>query len=424
MTVSSDRAAGALVGLALGEALAVGVSGWTDRVRAVVDVAGVTAAGEFDAVAVCDRVSPPGGDAAGVAAGVLQTTPLALANLGDDESLVTAATAMARRAGGDPRAEQACVLWAIALDRAVREARLDGVHDGLARLDEDGATAWTARLDAAVTKAPGHFAPSESAVSALQGALAAVWQTPTLADQDDCAHLQHALETVLRSGLGRTPGALAGSLLGARWGVSAVPFAWQRLLYGVPGERPADLVRFAVLTATGGLSEESGWPAAPRLADNPAAHHDNEPVAVPVPDDPQLVAGNLAAIRDVQVDAVVSLCQVGSRELPADVEHHHVLLIDAHGANPNCPFVLDQAVEALRVLRGEGKRVFVHCVGAASRTPSVVAGYLVRAQGMPPQEAIDRVSEVLFYPQHNLDFRDWLLSLSPEVDTVGGNPLS
>lgn len=419
MTVSSDRAAGALVGLAVGEVLAAGVPGWTDAVRDVVDVATLTAAGEAEAQAVAARLPGRTGHIPGPAAGLLRTTPLALANLGDDQSLVASATAVSRGSGGDPTAEEACVLWAIALDRAVREGRLDGAHEGASWLDEDEATAWTARLDAAVTNAPGHFADSESVVSVLQGALAAIWQTPTPTDQDDCVHLQHALDTVRRSGLQGVAGAVAGSLLGARWGVSAIPFAWQRLLYGGPGERPADLVRVAVLSASGGLGEESGWPADHQLADNPVAHHNNDPVAVPLPDDPELVAGNLAAIRDVEVDAVVSLCQVGCCELPGDVEHHHVLLIDAHGANPNCRFVLDQAVEALRVLRGEGKRVFVHCVGAASRTPSVVAGYLVRTHGLPPEKAIDRVSEVLFYPQHNLDFRDWLLSLSPGVGTVG-----
>lgn len=410
MTASSDRLAGSLVGLATGAAVASGADGWSEPVRRAVDVASLSAAGNVASAAVVGQATDRAGGQLGPAACLAATTSLALAHLGDDEELVAAARAMSRRVAGGAVLEEACAVWAVAVDRAVRERRLGGAHDAVGLLDADAATAWTARLDAAATHPPEHFR-SPSAVSLVQGALAAVWQTPPAREPDDCVHLQHAVRAATHAGA--DVAALAGSLLGARWGVSAIPFRWRRRLHGPRGRRPADLVRWAVLTATGGVSEESGWPGDHQLADNPEAHHGNAPVAVAVPDDSGLVAGNLAAIRDVEVDAVVSLCQVGCCELPEDVEHHHVLLFDAHGANPNCGFVLDEAVEALRVLRGEGKRVFVHCVGAASRTPSVVAGYLVRAYGLAPEEAIERVGDLLWYPQHNQDFRAWLLASGP-----------
>lgn len=415
---SRDRIAGALVGLAVGEAQAAGSHGWAEATETALAVAAVTATGTDDGEAVAGalRHTDLVGSADGTAmASLVGIVPMALARLGDDEALLDSGPAMAARTGGDLVAGQACGLWAVGLDRAIREGRLDGVVDALELLDPEQATAWTARLDAAATRPPGDVTAT-TPVGALQVALAAVWQTP-VPEGEPCAHLQQALQAAVSGGSGGIVGALAGSLLGARWGLTAVPFAWQRPLRPArdgSDTRTADLVRLAVLTANRGANEDSGWPGTPQLAEHSAATHDNAPVLVALPDDPGVVAGNLAAIRQADVDAVISLCQVGYREVPDAVEHHHVFLVDALDANLNCDFVLDQAVEAVRTLRGEGKRIFVHCVGAASRTPTVVAGYLVREFGLTPEEAIDRVREVLFYPEHNTDFRAWLLSQAPD----------
>jgi len=46
-----------------------------------------------------------------------------------------------------------------------------------------------------------------------------------------------------------TVAAIAGALLGARWGASAVPDAWRRMLHGWPGLRADDLGQLALLTA-------------------------------------------------------------------------------------------------------------------------------------------------------------------------------
>ena len=50
---------------------------------------------------------------------------------------------------GDPLAGEACVLWCVAIDRAVREARLDGIRDGLDLLPKQSRQRWTAWLDRA-----------------------------------------------------------------------------------------------------------------------------------------------------------------------------------------------------------------------------------------------------------------------------------
>ena len=67
---------------------------------------------------------------------LMRTAPVALAHLGDDAAIARAATEVSGLTHGDPLAGEACVLWCIAIDRAVREARLDGVWDGLALLPD------------------------------------------------------------------------------------------------------------------------------------------------------------------------------------------------------------------------------------------------------------------------------------------------
>lgn len=474
----TDRAAGALVGLAAGDALGAPyefaipageidmVGGglgpwapgeWTDDTQMAVCIAEVTAGGQWNPAAIGERFlawladepkdvgiqthrvlsqATSGAElteraqayyhrhptrAAGNGS-LMRTAPVALAFVDDDAARAEAAMAASALTHGDPVAGQACVLWCTAIARAVTDARLDGVWDGLAHLDPRARDAWAQRLREAEAAPPQRFTPNGFVVTALQAAHAAIVHTSVPADRPP-AHLAAALRTAVRIGDDTdTVAAIAGSVLGARWGASALPFAWQRRLHGWPGYHVADLVRLAVLTAQGGRADELGWPAADRLADRRFTADGQPPVAVAVPSDPDVIAGNLAALASVQtsweVDAVVSLCRVGAREVGDGVEHHRFHLVDQPGAHPHVGFVLDQAVEAVRTLRSEDKRVFVHCVGAASRTPTVVTGYLVRDLGRSPAEARDEVAGVLPVSSWNTDFTRWLDELTASYGTT------
>ncbi len=456
----SDRIAGALLGLAAGDALGAGyeftnpradaeigmVGGggfgwqpgeWTDDTQMAICIAEVTATGAVDVEAIGARfldwyatgpkdvgvqtsrvLAAANGDPGRLtdvaarhfaanpqgAAGngsLMRTAPITLANLGDDVAIVESALSVSALTHGDPLAGEACVLWCIAIDRAVREQRLDGVDEGLAHLPSTRRLFWSDRLREARKHAPGSFTPNGFVVTALQAAVAAIEQTPVPHDEP-WRHLPLALESAVRIGHDTdTVAAIAGSLLGARWGGSAVPFAWRRVLHGWPGYRAGDLVRLAVLTAAKGRTDSSGWPTAGDLTEHYGRTAGHRPLAVPLPDDPGVVIGNVVGRPEDGIDAVVSLCRVGRQYVPSGVEHHEVHFIDTPGANANLRHVVLDTAAGILSLREEGKRVYLHCAAGQSRTPAVAAAYLHLRFGISGDEALRRVGTVVQHSQHN-----------------------
>ena len=57
----------------------------------------------------------------------------------------------------DPLAGDACVLWCVGIDRAIREGRLDGVRDGLILLPEERREFWAGTIEEATTRPPSSF---------------------------------------------------------------------------------------------------------------------------------------------------------------------------------------------------------------------------------------------------------------------------
>lgn len=102
------------------------------------------------------------------------------------------------------------------------------------------------------------------------------------------------------------------------------------------------------------------------------------------PYDDGLVIGVAHSLRKLPatVDAVVSLCRVADGHIPAHALHLDVRLIDQIGENLNLDFVLADTVWAIEALREQGRTVFVHCVGAISRTPTIAALYGARLKGV------------------------------------------
>lgn len=164
---------------------------------------------------------------------LMRTAPVALSQLDDRDATAQTARDIARLTHADPLAVDSCVLWSEAIRVAVLEDRID-VVGGLDLLPADRRSEWAARLDAALHSDPNSFTPNGFTVTALQAATAAITQTPE-SDTDPALHLQQALHTAIRIGNDTdTVAAIAGGLLGARWGASAVPVEWRAKVHGWP----------------------------------------------------------------------------------------------------------------------------------------------------------------------------------------------
>lgn len=351
------------------DAVAAGFNEWFDsrpkdignQTRAVLSARDITAA----------TMSSTAGGLTGRTGGngsLMRTAAVGIAYLDEAAACAEAALLVSNLTHADLRAGQACQLWSFAIRHAVLHGTFDGVRGYLDVCEPAVGQFWGPLLDQAETGAPQDFPKNGWVVHALQTA----WWAIVHADQGDARHLQRALELAVRAGNDTdTTAAIAGGLLGARWGASAVPARWRRKLLGWPGLQARDLISLAVLTAGGGRSDDDGWPMMQRLD-----YSDFDTGRTPVrhPHDDGLLLGGYESAFRTDVDAIVSLCRMGSVELP--VEHIEFWLKDAGPQrNPNLEYVLDDAARTIQRLRAEGKTVLLHCVEGRSRTPSVAARY-------------------------------------------------
>lgn len=177
---------------------------------------------------------------------LMRTAPVTLGHLDDRVALAAAARGVARLTHADPLAGDSCVLWSEAVRVAVVEARIDltaGLDLLVSRREQ-----WTAWLADALDPrhrddpVPGRsFRPNGYTVTALQAAVAAIAHTDETPGQ-----LERGLHAAVRIGDDTdTIAAIAGGLLGARWGARAIPASWRQAVHGWPGHRQADLVALA-----------------------------------------------------------------------------------------------------------------------------------------------------------------------------------
>lgn len=169
---------------------------------------------------------------------LMRTGPLALAFLDDPQGLRSAAVRFSALTHADPLAGEACVLWCEGIRHAVAHGDLSGVRAGADSLEPERRKDWTVWLDEAESRPPHEFAPNGFVVRALQAAWSAVTDHP----EDPVA----ALRAAVRAGDDTdTVAAIAGALLGARWGASAFPDDHVSSVHGWPGYRAEGLVELA-----------------------------------------------------------------------------------------------------------------------------------------------------------------------------------
>lgn len=344
---------------------------------------------------------------------LMRTTPVALAYLDDEAALVVAARAVSELTHYDREAGDACVLWCAAIRHAVLTGELDA-RIGLGHIDAERRDLWASRLDEADASQPSAFYTKNGwVVAALQAAWSAIVNTPVPVEDPASEvfradHLRLALEAAVRGGHDTdTVAAIAGSLLGAVYGASAVPSRWRSMLLGWPGMDARGLVQLADKVIDNGRPDTfdytySGFPDARKPVQHPC--------------DDQVWIGGVAALHELPtgVDAIVSLCRVKDEHQPAGVTQLDVRLIDQEGENDHLDFVLLDTVRAIEQLRAKGHTVFVHCVQAYSRTPAIGALYGARKEGVGIDQALRDVVAVLPGANPNADFRAALRRLDPQ----------
>jgi ADP-ribosyl-[dinitrogen reductase] hydrolase len=464
MRARIDRAAGVLVGLAAGDALGAGYEfgpafdgpvemkgggpfgwepgEWTDDTQMAICIAEQAATGDLDLNLLGDRFIAWANEANDIgnqtrtvlsrtidssdlpeaaasyfrqrpnhSAGngsLMRTGPVALAYLGDRDQIADAAAEISAITHADPLAIDACVLWSLVVAEAVETGEIPDIRKGLNYLPTDRRDRWKGIIDDAEGQPPGVFTPNGFVVTAFQAAWASIAHTP-IPEYQPSRHLQATLENAVRIGNDTdTVAAIAGTLLGAVWGSSAVPLGWKAAMHGWPGYTTRDLVRLALLSAKEGTDVRKGWPSTPDLVPRYKSDYPQQPLAVPLPDDPGVQIGNVTGTAIADTDVVVSLCRMGSE--PVGPAHYDVRLLDEANpaANPHLDFILDDTARFVAAQRDAGKTVFLHCVRAESRTPTVAAAYLAHRLGISGSDALDLVRVVLPAANPNPGFLDAL----------------
>ena len=183
---------------------------------------------------------------------------------------------------------------------------------------------------------------------------------------------------------------------------------WRLLLHGWPGLTTRGLIQLATKIVSKGLPEDFDFSyGAWRGVRHPVRHPHGEKVWI----------GGAASLHKLPsgVDAIVSLCRVVDGHLPAGAKHLDVRLIDKEVDNANLDFVLLDTVRAIERLRAEGCTLFLHCVDADSRTPTVAALYGARKEHIDVDDALREVLAVLPTSNPNADLRAALRRLHPKA---------
>jgi ADP-ribosyl-[dinitrogen reductase] hydrolase len=328
----------------------------------------------------------------------MRTASLALAYLDRDPAeLMAAAAELSALTHAAPDAQEACGLWCVAIRRAVLTGRLD-VRAGLALLSAERGALWLERIQVAERSRPRDFTRNGWVVEAFQGAWSAIHFAGLSASGP--AHLRAGLEEAVCGGRDTdTVATIAGGLLGVAYGYTAVPFEWRRRLHGWPGLRPRDLMMLGMELGRGDGRRPTSWPPAERQDYSMWSRTD---ALVQHPHDDGVWLGGVGTLEratELGIDAVVSLCRLGSRDAPAVAPEDHATfwIIDfpVEDDNAQAAFVLQDAADAVEHFRAEGKTVMLHCVRAESRTPTVAALYGARVAGITSLEALEDLRRVL-----------------------------
>ncbi|QOQ39640.1 ADP-ribosylglycohydrolase family protein [Trueperella pecoris] len=176
-------------------------------------------------------------DRAGGNGALMRIAPVGISFLWDRDATARAARDIASLTHFDREVKESCILWA----EAMRVAVVDGVLDmrvGLDLLLEESRDKWNS-LIADAERGLVNPRTNGYTVSALQCAWFAVVATHEYFGE--AAMYEGLRRAVKLGGDTDTVATIAGALLGARWGESAIPVEWRESVHGWPGMTGQDL---------------------------------------------------------------------------------------------------------------------------------------------------------------------------------------
>jgi ADP-ribosyl-[dinitrogen reductase] hydrolase len=191
-----------------------------------------TAASARDSAEVVHRLTGrSGGNGA-----LMRTVPVALSVLESREQTATNARSISRLTHLDDDAGDACVLWSDAIRTAILTGDCE-IRAALELIPETRRDVWLERIEAAEKFEPFQFENNGWVVSAFQAAWSVVFRADSIQD---------GLELAVRAGNDTdTVAAIAGGVLGAKFGTGQIPSQWTELLHGWPNLSAIDLVTLA-----------------------------------------------------------------------------------------------------------------------------------------------------------------------------------
>jgi len=174
---------------------------------------------------------------------LMRTAPIALPYLSKPELIEQVANDVSALTHADLTCREACIIWSKAIRHAILFENFDGIQLAVNDLPSFRQVFWNELFDEAeAAESASQFENNGWVIHAIQAAFKAILSTATETPE----HLVLGIEAAVRVGNDTdTVAAIAGSLLGARWGFSAIPEAWVEPLHGWPGYKAKDLVALA-----------------------------------------------------------------------------------------------------------------------------------------------------------------------------------
>ena len=174
---------------------------------------------------------------------LMRTAAVALPFLSDAEVVGEVASNVSALTHADADCREACIIWSKAIRHAILFENFDGIQLAINELPTFRQNYWNELFDEADAASDASvFTNNGWVIHAIQAAYKAIMSTATETPE----HLVLGIEAAVRVGNDTdTVAAIAGALLGARWGYSAIPNEWLEPLSGWPGYKATDIVALA-----------------------------------------------------------------------------------------------------------------------------------------------------------------------------------